>query len=78
LPLQQRGFNESTPTAGGLMHIFSEAAVEGFSYIQKITVEINIFVSTLCLIKFELIRWQQWWPKRHPLLLAVAHNIQLD
>ncbi len=38
----------ATWRVGGLTHIFSEAAIEGFSLIQKIIVEINIFVSTLC------------------------------
>jgi hypothetical protein len=51
------------------MRIFSKATVEGFSQIQKINVEINIFASILCLM-------QQWWPNWHPLLLAAAHNIQ--
>ncbi len=63
---------------GSLAHIFSKATVEGFSSIQYINVESNIFVLTLCLIEFGLVRRQQWWPKRHPLLPAAAHNTQLD
>jgi hypothetical protein len=41
-------------------------------------VEINIFLSTLCLIELGLICRQQWWPTRYPSLLAAAKNIQLD
>ncbi len=62
--------------AGGLAHVHSEAAVEGFCLIHWINVEINIFLLTLCLIELGLVRRQQWWPKRHPLSEAAAHNIQ--
>jgi hypothetical protein len=52
LPIQQHGFDESTPPdgwrAGSLAHIFFESTLEGFSLIQKINVEINIFVLALC------------------------------
>ncbi len=62
--------------AGGLAHVHSEAAVEGFCLILWINVEINIFLSTLCLIELGLVRRRQWWPKRHPSSAAAAHNIR--
>jgi hypothetical protein len=61
---------------GSLAHALSKAAAKGFCLIRKINVEINIFLSTLCVIEIELIRQQQWWPKRHPLPLAAAHDIR--
>ncbi len=78
LPLQRRGFNDTTPHEGwgSLAHVLSKAAVEGFCLICYINVEINIFLSTLCLNELELVRRRQWWPKWHPSLLVAAHTIR--
>ncbi len=58
--------------------LFQGRCLKGFDRINKINVEINIFIPTLCLIELGLVRWKQWWPKRHPLSLAAANNIRLD
>ena len=35
----------------------------------------NLFMLASMLIKFGLIRWQQWWPKWHPVSLVAANMI---
>ncbi len=80
LPLQWRGFDESTPSKwqAALPCLFR-------GHCQRILAEsINwdrnqyFFLLTLCFIELGFNRLQQWWRKRHPLLVVAANNIRLD
>ncbi len=63
---------------GGLVYSFFEASVDGFIQIQYINVEINIFVLTSMFNWCLLVRCQRWLPRRHPLSLADAQNIEIN
>ncbi len=72
-------WSHAARVAGGLVHSIFEAAVKGFSWIQKKNnVKINVFVSTSMLNWCWLVRQGQWWSKRHPLLSVDAQNIVID
>ncbi len=79
LPLQQRGFNESTPSEwrAALCIHFLRPLLKGLVEFNK-NVEINLFVSTCMFNWWWLVRRQQWWPKRHPLSSADSQNIVID
>ena len=70
--------------AGGLAHSFFKAAVEGFSSIQWINVESNIFASNLCLINLGSSAGNnggqngihRCW--RQPIIYGPALNIVID